>query len=276
MDKEQESGGSVGLSSWLVTGIEIQQDQVYGKAMESRLGPVPTVNQKLEVAKAKEKIIMKLNAFFETAGRLFPNVDFDDLGCSQNSEDPFLRPIPLPSQISGNMPLELKAAFADEVELRVGEANDALQAIRGEIGYKSYLFRKQIRPYKGKNQRTRGWDNVKRTDADLRIQVKIYRVAVAALHALDADPDTIAMFKPITDEDLATNTNIAEPNARGQSRVRLAWFWGLDVAGDSDGNEHMQECELIQAHQYIVLTVASISGQLASAKSPEGTLGRGM
>ena len=163
MEREQESGSEVGLSSWLVMGIEIQQDQCYGKAMESRLGPFLTVNQELAVAKVKERIITKFNEFLNTAGRLFPNVDFDDLeyGEVEDSAETFHRPVALPSQICGNVPSELKAAFADEAELRVGEANDALQAIRAEIGYKSYLYRKQIRPYKGKNQKMRGWDNVK-------------------------------------------------------------------------------------------------------------------
>ena len=38
-------------------------------------------------------------------------------------------------------------------------------------------------------------------------------------------------------------TAVSEPNARGQSKEKMAWFWSLDVAGDSDGSEHLEECK---------------------------------
>ena len=125
----------------------------------------------------------------------------------------------------------------------MGEANDALQAIRTEIGYKSYVYRAQIRPYKGKKRRTRGWDNIKHSDQELKFHQKVYTNSLAALRILGASAEILAQYKDITKEDLKTVTAVSEPNARGQSKEKLAWFWSLDVVGDSDGSEHLEECE---------------------------------
>ena len=94
-----------------------------------------------------------------------------------------------------------------------------------------------------RNRRTRGWDNIKRSDAELRFLQKVYTNALAALRTLGASAEVLAHYKDITKEDLRTVTAVSEPNARGQSKEKMAWFWSLDVAGDSDGSEHLEECK---------------------------------
>ncbi|KAG2007524.1 hypothetical protein CC2G_015218 [Coprinopsis cinerea AmutBmut pab1-1] len=63
--------------------------------------------------------------------------------------------IPLPSSFD-RLPTLMRSAGRKEIKLRVAQANDALEAIRTEIGHKSYLFRSNIRLADGKKQKTRG------------------------------------------------------------------------------------------------------------------------
>lgn len=253
MEEEQSAGNNVGLTAWIVEGIEIQQEQLRIQNEMAR-HPNATTNQEVKVAKMKEKLIQKFDALMNTAEYLFPDIDFSELvyspspwskGKNPESNNVVTRHVPLPSQVisSPSIPRAYQDAKDTEIVLRMGEANDALQGIRTEIGYKSYVYRAQIRPYKGKNRRTRGWDNIKRSDAELKFHQKVYTNALAALRTLGASAEVLAQYKDITKEDLRTVTAVSEPNARGQSKEKMAWFWSLDVAGDSDGSEHLEECK---------------------------------
>ena len=246
MQGEQNAGNNVGLTAWIVEGIEIQQQQLRIQDEIARHHN-NTPGQDIKLARMKEKVIQRFDKLMSTAEYLFPDLDFTELVYRprlKKSDDSIVaRGVPLPSQVT-TLPKVYQDASETEIALRIGEANDALQGIRTEIGYKSYLYRAQIRPYKGKNRRTRGWENIKRSDRELKFHQNVYTHALSALKNLNASADILAQYKEITKEDLKTVTAVSEPNARGQSKEKLAWFWSLDVAGDSDGSEHLDECEL--------------------------------
>ncbi|EDQ99435.1 uncharacterized protein LACBIDRAFT_316485 [Laccaria bicolor S238N-H82] len=48
-------------------------------------------------------------------------------------------------------------------------------------------------------------------------------------------------YKPLLKEEMKANTAVADPNARGQSRAKPAWFWSSNLAGDMQDNERMVE-----------------------------------
>jgi len=250
MEEEQRAGKNVGLTGWIVEGIEIQQQQLR-ILDEMACHTNPTQPQQMKVAKLKESLIQRFANFMTQAEPLFPDLDFAELEWRPSpwvKGNPVLnvvnRHVPLPSQLESSViPVAYQAARETELVLRMGEANDALQGIRTEIGYKSYVYRAQIRPYKGKNGRTRGWDNIKRSEGELRFYRKVYQNALAAMKRLGASADVLAQYKEITKEDLRAVTSVSEPNARGQSKEKMAWFWSLDVAGDSDNSEYLEECK---------------------------------
>ena len=66
-----------------------------------------------------------------------------------------------------------------------------------------------------------------------------------ALKKLGAGEEILSRYKEIKKDDIKTITAILDPNAHGQSHGTLAWFWSLDVAGDSDGNEYLEECKFL-------------------------------
>ncbi|KAJ2921281.1 hypothetical protein H1R20_g15812, partial [Candolleomyces eurysporus] len=129
MDKELEEG-NVGLTTWLVTGIEIQQQQIRLKAAQQKHRS-PTPKQEVELSRMKEKLVQKLDKLMSSAEQLFPALDFDELEYREAAVfDAIMQsPVPLPSQLKGELPPALKQAAAVELELRIGEANDALQGV---------------------------------------------------------------------------------------------------------------------------------------------------
>ncbi|KAG2048430.1 hypothetical protein BDR06DRAFT_895550 [Suillus hirtellus] len=48
-------------------------------------------------------------------------------------------------------------------------------------------------------------------------------------------------YLPLEKEHLKTSTAVADQNAHGQRNTTLAWFWSLDVQGDTSGNDWMTE-----------------------------------
>ncbi|KAG2007445.1 hypothetical protein CC2G_015139 [Coprinopsis cinerea AmutBmut pab1-1] len=185
MVEEQNQNIGVGVTSWLTTGFKIQESQLQLKAFRRSLPrqSLRTDAQELELVKKRETLHSEISSFWTSTQILFPDVNLDQYrylnppesaadidGEDQDSEpilldygdnpfteapDPEDVDIPLPSSFD-RLPTLMRSAGRKEIKLRVAQANDALEAIRTEIGHKSYLFRSNIRLADGKKQKTRG------------------------------------------------------------------------------------------------------------------------
>jgi hypothetical protein len=60
---------------------------------------------------------------------------------------------------------------------------------------------------------------------------------------LGANEELLGKYQSLSKEDLRANSSVADPNARGLCYEGLAWFWSLDVPGDTASNDWMSECE---------------------------------
>ncbi|KAJ3525420.1 hypothetical protein NMY22_g10585 [Coprinellus aureogranulatus] len=247
---ELASSAVPGISRWIVDAMEIEQDQLSIALDVKSLGDHATASQKLELVSRREAVSEKYNCLMEDAGKLFPHVLFEELEyrptprkakSSGNEENNVI--VPLPSRLVGTLPDDLEHIRSLEIKLRVAEANDALTKIRETIAYKSYVYMEKIRPYKSKKYKTRGWTTLRDTDTQLKLHVKHYKNARRALLDLPADQPVLTRFQDISKKEghLKTVTAIAEPNAAGQSSAQTAWFWGVDVAGDSGKNAYMND-----------------------------------
>ena len=154
-------------------------------------------------------------------------------------------PIILPSLLGLQRCLDanMRDIVEKEISLRQGQANDALQGLRMAIGKKSFLFRTKLRAAKSKVQKLRSWDDIGAVTGSVQHQARIYRKARLALLRLGTSDEIMKNYQVLKPEDLKSCTVIVDPNARGQRNAKLAWFWSIDVAGDSLDNELMQECE---------------------------------
>ena len=137
----------------------------------------------------------------------------------------------------------LEALMAEEIELRCGQANDALQKIRIALGYKSVLYRTSVRQATSQRMKLRAFDEVHSVEKTVQQNTRIYALARKALVALEAKPGLLEKYKVLKREDLKVSSALIEANTRGLRNTSLSWIWAQDVARDAQGSEWMTECK---------------------------------
>jgi hypothetical protein len=137
-----------------------------------------------------------------------------------------------------------------EIELRTGQANDALSQIRLGLNYKAYLWKeyKQTDNYKMK---TRSSTALRAAEHNIQQHVAAYSLAFRALTSLDQQ----GLFKPIEKEDLYLNPNIVKQNRIGQSKVALSWIWRTgQLSKDESEDTWRQKSKHCSFHHIVELT----------------------
>ena len=130
-----------------------------------------------------------------------------------------------------------------EVELREGQANDALEALRAGLAEKSLRFRTEVKPAKSQRTMTRAWDSIHRADKQIQGAVQCYRLGRGALEGLGASDELLSRYQEIQKRDLKMSRDVVEENRVGQRSSELPWFWRLDRKWDEDRGEFLKECE---------------------------------
>ena len=130
-----------------------------------------------------------------------------------------------------------------EAELREGQANDALEALRVGLAEKSLRFRTEVKPAKSQRTMTRAWDSIHRADKQIRVAVQCYRLAHRALEGLGVSSALLNQYKEIQKKDLKMSRDVVEENRIGQRSSELPWFWRLDRKWDEDRGEFLKECK---------------------------------
>jgi hypothetical protein len=130
-----------------------------------------------------------------------------------------------------------------EVELREGQANDALEALRAGLAEKSLRFRTEVKPAKSQKTMARAWDSIHRADKHIRGAVQCYCLARSALEGLGVSSDLLSRYQEIQKKDLKMSRDVIEENRVGQRSSELPWFWRLDREWDKDRGEFIKECE---------------------------------
>ena len=155
------------------------------------------------------------------------------------------QPLLLPSNLGMRVDRpEGPAKFAQqEKTLRIGQANDALQAIRLGLSRKSVIFREDLRKAKTKTRKLRSWDQVVMVDLNVRHHSRVYDRARTALVRLGASEEELRRYQVLKKEHLNVTTAQIDPSLRGQRDTSLAWFWTMDVQNDMEQVEGMAECE---------------------------------
>lgn len=169
-------------------------------------------------------------------------------------QDPELRRNPerfslsLPSHLGSAICRQrgLSAAVHAEIQLRIGQCNDALQSIRLFIGKKAFVFKANIRSARAKKAKTRAYMLMQSMDSTLRYHAQLYRRARVALEVLKAPQEVMARFKDLLPVDLKTNTTFLNTSVRGVKHANLAWFWYLDMEGDALDDNVMKECKCLR------------------------------
>lgn len=166
-------------------------------------------------------------------------------GRRQDRSKPEFSVLVLPSSLgeetAGN--LGLQELCKQEISLRIGQVNDALNELRLSLGEKSLLLRKKVRNANSQRKSTRAWDEVHKVSRKVTDQVGAYRRARNALEFLNVDAGTMTRYKLIEDEDLKMPGDLTEENRVGQRSEKMAWFWRMDGGKDLTDNSWMAESE---------------------------------
>ena len=165
-----------------------------------------------------------------------------------------------------------------EAELREGQANDALEALRAGLAEKSLRFRTEVKPAKSQKTMTRAWDSIHRADKQIRSAVRCYQLACNALKGLGAPDELLTQYKEIKKRDLKMSRDVVEENRVGQRSSELPWFWRLDSKWDEERGEFLKECEyhylFFLGNIQITVVLSSLSSKLASCKGKKREMGR--
>jgi hypothetical protein len=128
-----------------------------------------------------------------------------------------------------------------EIELRKGQANDALHQIRIALAQKSFAYRTSVRNADSQQKKTRAWDGITTLEATVRHHVAVYRQSRAAMVNLGADDATLGRYQVLKHEDLKVSTAVIDVRMPSRTQSTLAWFWTMDVQGDTSSNTWMAE-----------------------------------
>ncbi|KAG1814166.1 hypothetical protein DFJ58DRAFT_740006 [Suillus subalutaceus] len=263
-----------GAVTWLASGITLEEAQVALLIDVKKLGRWLTDAQKLAIARRRNRMQGQIDEFVRVAVTFLGDqldeydqldlmimmldaAELDSAGSSSDNPDrpddkdqydtpvkftPETLVIPLPSNIGIERCAEWGVAdlVLQEISLREGQANDAVHAIRVNLANKAVLSHTTVRSAKSQARSTRAWAWVHSVDKILHLNVQIYSKCCSQLIHLGAN-DLLAKFRPLEKADLKATTVVADPNARSQRNSTLAWFWSIDVQGDSTSNDWMNE-----------------------------------
>jgi hypothetical protein len=159
-----------------------------------------------------------------------------------NAED---LPILLPSSLGRDWCVThgVQSLADKEVQLRRAQANDAIHRICLALGFKSALFRTQVRPANTQQTKTRAWNAVHSVDTTIHEHARIYSMARDAYRKIRqegaAGPDLLQLQK----EDLHIATLVLGSEQSGQRNAQTSWIWGFGQTTEDDGT-WMDECKL--------------------------------
>jgi hypothetical protein len=258
--------------SFLCFHIIAQLSRIRIRQDVRKAGRYPTSDEAVDIERARLRVSTRIRDFHITSSRLLGpqnaaavmgtpdqlNSDgylTDDV---RNPEDRCLAPsmsaveniiLAFPSSLSGQLSPFAQELRQHESRLRRAKANDTLGHFREKMSGLSYQYISQVRRAKTTKANLRSHQGVKLLTREVSFYQQVYNRNSTALGSLDADLKL--RYPPLRRTDCKVNTAIADVNARGQSQVRLAWFWAAQDGWDGDtssqtfmlDNDRLMECK---------------------------------
>jgi hypothetical protein len=136
----------------------------------------------------------------------------------------------------------VKSLAINEAKLRYAQANDSIHRIRLALGFKSALFRTQVRDARTQQTKTRAWTAIHNVDTSVHQHARNYSMARDAyLKVKDASGDSPELLL-LRLEDLRVNTAVLGAAQVGQRNKQLSWIWSFGTSIKQDGT-WIDECK---------------------------------
>ena len=263
------------MSTWITSGLQIQEAQLNLALDIRRLGRVPNIRDDVKILQRRTKLAADISLFQVSAREWMPAQAFAGQGSDHLAQARDLTEIadednPVPAEVAAEdeadvLPAEkvvlalpstlgiedcialgLGAVAHTELELRRAQMDDTLTRLRLGIGHKSFAFRHGVRPANSYTKRLRGWGQVATASSHLLNHARVYTAArAAAVKICPAD-----QLAKLTDEfreldpkrDLTARTAVLQAKQKGGKHERLAWIWTKDIKEALQDDEVMKEC----------------------------------
>jgi hypothetical protein len=159
----------------------------------------------------------------------------------------------------------LTKLMEQEIQLREGQANDALGSIRLSLADVASFMRARHGDVKSQKNTTRSFAQLNAARGTLGRHARTYRRAYQALLNLDADTD---QFKELTVKDMKVSADVVEENRIGQKSDTLSWIWRIGGGKNEQGGNVMEECKHGFAYAFTVpdTNFYSLSSELAEGQ----------
>jgi hypothetical protein len=131
-----------------------------------------------------------------------------------------------------------------EAQLRCAQANDAIHSMRLALGFKSALFRDQVRQAHTKRTKTRAWDAIHSVDTTVHQHARNYSMARDAYLKIQEAYEDGPELPQLHSEDLRVSTAILGSAQIGQRNTQLPWIWSFGDTVDKD-RTWMDECRFL-------------------------------
>ncbi|KIJ58337.1 hypothetical protein HYDPIDRAFT_102895, partial [Hydnomerulius pinastri MD-312] len=149
----------------------------------------------------------------------------------------------MPSCMNPNRLLELGLGHLgeEELQLRTGQANDALARIRIALGQLAVLYRQNLRSTNSVRSGTRAQKAIQDCKAKAMWHARSYQRARKAMEHLGASDKVLETYQLISPSHLTVNKDITEENRFGQGSDRLPWFWRVQGINNDSSDQWMDE-----------------------------------
>jgi hypothetical protein len=139
----------------------------------------------------------------------------------------------------------LEGLIEEEVQLRIGQANDSLEKLRTHLGHKSILYRINFRSSTSVRTDTRSKQDIRRVALKVTRDVRAYHRARESLSRLEASQDILQKYQVIKPDELGVSKDITEENRFGQGCDILPWFWRIGRSQLQSPGVWNEECKCL-------------------------------
>ncbi|KAI5987303.1 hypothetical protein EDD15DRAFT_2389608 [Pisolithus albus] len=281
LEATSQPGVQRGAASWLTRGLEIEEAEIMLSITRKECGKFPSEIKRLAMAWRADRLASECSRFIAdgqiymeplNVGALsdehedYVNVPEDDAQHDSGGGDIFpededsnesadegiemgapkmstISHLPLPSNVGVDRchAAGVHALLDMELQLRIGQANDALHGLRLALADKAVVFRGVVRQAKTYSTRTRAWQIVNSIDSSVKQHAAIYRRCREAMIALGADVDTLSRFQELLNSHLTVDTAAFTQNAHSHRSSNLPWFWSIDIPRDTTSKSWLTE-----------------------------------
>lgn len=165
-------------------------------------------------------------------------------GSGMESQTPEDLPVLLPSSLGLEWCVAhgVQSLAAKEARLRHSQASDSIHKIRLALGFKSALFRTQVRPANTQQTKTRAWNAVHSVDTSVQEHARIYSMARDAYRTVRQAYTMGVDLPQLRKQDLHVETLVLGSEKTGQRNKQSSWIWGFGKTTEDDGS-WMNDCK---------------------------------